>query len=95
MLLNIDRTAGTPLFRQIINAIRSYIDEGSLVAGEALPSTRELAEHLAVNRTTVTQNCRPWGTFRAIPAHTIWWKSGAARCPITRNGRASSTGSGR
>jgi len=63
MILNIDRSGGMPLFRQIIDAIRSYIDDGSLVAGTALPSTRELAERLAVNRTTVTQ---AYGELQAL-----------------------------
>ncbi len=55
MLLKIDRTSSSPLFRQIIDEIRLYIDQGLIEVGKPLPPTRVLAESLAVNRSTVTQ----------------------------------------
>ena len=41
-----------PLYEQIYSHIRAEIRNGSLKAGERLPSTRVLAEHLKVSRST-------------------------------------------
>ena len=55
MMLTIDRTGPRPLYRQVIDGVRALIDAGTLRAGEALPSSRDLASQLSVDRTTVTQ----------------------------------------
>jgi DNA-binding transcriptional MocR family regulator len=55
MFIRIDKTAGTPVYRQIIDAVRRLIDEGAVPPGTALPATRRLAVSLGVNRTTVVQ----------------------------------------
>jgi DNA-binding transcriptional MocR family regulator len=52
VLLNIDQQSGTPLYRQIIQGIVDLIETGSLQTGEKLPSTRQLADKLGLNRTT-------------------------------------------
>jgi len=44
---------GAPLFRQVYLAFRDAILRGTLRAGARLPSTRELAEQLAISRTVV------------------------------------------
>ena len=41
------------LYQQIYNYIKNEIRRGSLSAGQKLPSTRRLAEHLQVSRSTV------------------------------------------
>lgn len=41
------------LYQQIYNYIKNEIRKGSLSAGQKLPSTRRLAEHLQVSRSTV------------------------------------------
>lgn len=41
------------LYQQIYNYIKNEIRKGSLSAGQRLPSTRRLAEHLQVSRSTV------------------------------------------
>src|SRR5580704_19669213 len=46
--------AETPLYMQIYEHISSAILTGTLARGEKLPPTRELAESLGLNRTTVT-----------------------------------------
>jgi GntR family transcriptional regulator / MocR family aminotransferase len=43
----------THLYQQIYEHIKSEIKKGKLLAGEKLPSTRLLAEHLQVSRSTV------------------------------------------
>src|SRR3954462_4883918 len=50
----VDRT-GMPLGRQIQEQLRVAIREGRLLAGERLPSTRRLADHLGVSRGTVVE----------------------------------------
>lgn len=51
--LHIDREARVPLYRQVADQIRGQIIEGVLPGGHRLPSERELARELGVNRTTV------------------------------------------
>lgn len=55
MFVNIDRKESQPLYRQLIDGIINLIDQGTLEAGESLPSTRTLAKILRVNRSTVTR----------------------------------------
>lgn len=49
----IDRTIDVPLIRQVYEQIRTRILHGELVAGECLPSTRELSSSLGVSRNVV------------------------------------------
>jgi 2-aminoadipate transaminase len=51
--VQLDRTSPMPLARQIQAQIERLIREGWLAAGVKLPATRELAQALDVNRTTV------------------------------------------
>jgi DNA-binding transcriptional MocR family regulator len=51
--LQLDRDAPVPLARQIESQIERLIREGWLAPGVKLPATRELAQALGVNRTTV------------------------------------------
>ncbi len=54
LMIALDRTCG-PLALQIQEQLRVAIREGRLVAGERLPSTRRLADHLGVSRGTVVE----------------------------------------
>jgi DNA-binding transcriptional MocR family regulator len=51
--LQLDRESRVPLARQIQGQIERLIREGWLAVGVKLPATRELAQALGVNRTTV------------------------------------------
>jgi GntR family transcriptional regulator/MocR family aminotransferase len=42
---------GEPLYRQLHGGLRKAILEGTLLPGQKLPSTREIAEQLGVSRT--------------------------------------------
>lgn len=53
MLLIIDRESGIRIFDQIYNQIVTLIVDGMLDQGTILPSTRQLAKTLGVNRSTV------------------------------------------
>lgn len=52
--LTLDNTSPTPLNRQLYEELRRSILGGRLSPGDRLPATRELAQALAVSRTTVT-----------------------------------------
>lgn len=55
MFIRIDRTARTPAYRQIAESIRGLIVSGALGPGAKLPSTRDLARDVGVNRVTVNK----------------------------------------
>lgn len=47
-----------PVYRQVIDQVRSGIATGSLVAGDQLPTVRQLAVDLAINPNTVVRAYR-------------------------------------
>ena len=49
----IDRRSGIPLYQQLDTALRGLVLDGTLVPGQKLPSSRELAGDLGVSRITV------------------------------------------
>jgi GntR family transcriptional regulator len=51
----IDPRSGLPVYRQLMDQLRSYIATGALSAGGQLPSIRELAKALGVNPSTVVK----------------------------------------
>ena len=53
MYIHVDRTSHTPPYRQIEDALRGLIERGALTPGTRLPSTRDLATLIGVNRLTV------------------------------------------
>ncbi|MEJ2885151.1 GntR family transcriptional regulator [Actinomycetospora aeridis] len=61
--LSLDATSDTPVYRQIVEQIRSLVEGGGLPAGERLPTVRRLADSLGVNRNTVS---RAYATLREL-----------------------------
>ncbi len=55
MLLKIDRVSSRPLYQQITDGIKALVDQGVIGIDQALPSTRNLARKLGVNRSTVVR----------------------------------------
>ena len=53
MIVDVDRNDSTPLYVQIKDRLAELIQNGLLVPGARLPSTRELASSMGVNRNTV------------------------------------------
>ena len=53
ILISVDSSQETPLFKQVVEQITALVQEGTLTPGDRLPSTRLLARQLGVNRTTV------------------------------------------
>jgi GntR family transcriptional regulator len=56
--LQLDLHSGVPVYRQIIDQVRGGIASGSLVAGDQLPTVRQLAVDLAINPNTVVRAYR-------------------------------------
>src|SRR5437762_4121691 len=54
----LDLHSGVPVYRQIIDQVRGAIASGSLVAGEQLPTVRQLAVDLSINPNTVVRAYR-------------------------------------
>ena len=55
MLLHINKSSDRSVFDQLISQIRTLIDEGTIEEGFRMPSTRQLAGSLGVNRTTIVR----------------------------------------
>lgn len=51
--VQLNRNSNIPLYRQLYEAFRKAVEEGSLPYGEKLPSIRKLSEDLHLSRTTV------------------------------------------
>ena len=54
----LDLHSGVPVYRQIIDQVRGGIASSSLVAGDQLPTVRQLAVDLAINPNTVIRAYR-------------------------------------
>jgi GntR family transcriptional regulator len=53
--LRIDPADAAPIWRQIEEGLRRLVASGTLIAGEAVPSVRDLAKELSVNPATVAK----------------------------------------
>jgi GntR family transcriptional regulator len=53
--LQVSPTSGVPIYRQLLDQIRSQIASGRLPADSFLPSVRQLAQQLQVNPMTVSK----------------------------------------
>jgi GntR family transcriptional regulator len=56
--LKLDLRSGVPVYRQIIDKVRTGIAAGTLAAGDQLPTVRQLAVDLAINPNTVLRAYR-------------------------------------
>lgn len=55
LLIHIDKAKRESIFNQIVSGLISLISDGTLKEGHALPSSRQLAGQLGVNRSTVVR----------------------------------------
>src|SRR6185312_10424875 len=54
-LSSLSPVARKPLYERLVEHLRAFVVEAGLVAGDRLPSERELAERLGVSRASVRQ----------------------------------------
>ncbi|HVY16464.1 MAG TPA: PLP-dependent aminotransferase family protein [Rhodopila sp.] len=86
LTLTVEKTAGTDLFQQIADAIRSAIARGQVCAGQRLPSARVLAQQLDVARGTVDAAYAMLASEGAVISRrgggtVVLGKTGAPRVP--------------
>ena len=88
--LTLDRTSRIPLYRQMLDQIRSAIYAGALAPGERLPSVRQIAGRLVVNPLTVA---RTLNELEAAGLVECRWGKGSfvRRLPESRREKARST----
>src|SRR5881628_2222344 len=55
MIFKVDFKSGKPVYLQLVDQVRYAAASGALRAGEPLPSVRQLAEELRVNRNTIAK----------------------------------------
>jgi GntR family transcriptional regulator len=55
---SLDLHTGVPVYRQLIDQVRTGIASGALTAGDQLPTVRQLAVDLAINPNTVMRAYR-------------------------------------
>jgi GntR family transcriptional regulator len=53
MYLQINSSSGVPIYRQIVDQVKTLVATGKLERGAKLPSVRQLSEALVVNPTTI------------------------------------------
>ncbi len=53
--LEISPSSGVPIYRQLMEQVRRMVASDHLSPGDALPSVRQLAGHLAVNPMTISK----------------------------------------
>lgn len=58
LTVRIDISASTPVYRQIVDGIRTHLVDGSLSPGDRLPTVRLLARDLGVHHNTVAEAYR-------------------------------------
>src|SRR5271165_6718596 len=56
--IRLDLRSGVPVYRQIIDQVRTGVAAGTLTAGDQLPTVRQLAVDLAINPNTVVRAYR-------------------------------------
>ena len=52
-IFNLDETAGIPKYRQLINAVCTAIEQGTISRGDKLPSVNQLCKKFSLSRDTV------------------------------------------
>jgi len=67
--LKLDLRSGVPVYRQIIDQVRTGVAAGTLTAGDQLPTVRQLAVDLAINPNTVMRAYRELELGGMIETH--------------------------
>jgi GntR family transcriptional regulator len=82
MFLHIDAYNGLAVYDQIVRQVKFAVADGTLSAGEMVPSVRELAKDLAVNPNTVARAYRQLqdeGVLATVRGTGLAVESGAKR----------------
>ncbi len=55
LLFQINPSSGVPIYRQLMDQVRTLIGAGRLTGGDMVPSVRQIAEGLQINPMTVSK----------------------------------------
>ena len=77
MLLRIQPLSPEPIFEQVVFQVKAAVARGELVAGDRLPSVRELARDLAINPNTVAR------AYEALEAQGVVVRRQGSGCFVT------------
>ena len=55
MFFSIDSHNGVPIYEQLVRQVKFAVADGVLVAGQMIPSVRQLAQQLAINPNTIAR----------------------------------------
>ena len=89
LLVPLDRASAHPLHRQLEQELRDAVRSGRLASGSTLPSTRALAEQLAVSRGIVVEayeQLAAEGYLVSRPGGTTQVAAGARPAPLAAPG---------
>ena len=79
MMFHVDFKTGKSPYLQLVDQVRYAAASGGLRAGESLPSVRQLAEELRVNRNTVAKayaELEAQGVIETVPGKGCFLKDG-------------------
>ena len=79
MLFHVDFKTGKPPYLQLVDQVRYAAASGGLRAGESLPSVRQLAEELRINRNTIAKayaELESQGVIETVPGKGCFLKNG-------------------
>ena len=85
MLFHIDFKTGKPAYLQLVDQVRYAAASGGLREGDPLPSVRQLAEELRINRNTIAKaytELENQGVIEAVPGKGCFLKDG--NTPFTK-----------
>ena len=80
MLFYIDFKTGKPAYLQLVDQVRYAAASGGLRAGDPLPSVRQLAEELRINRNTIAKaytELESQGVIETVPGKGCFLRDGA------------------
>lgn len=85
MLFHIDFKTGKPAYLQLVDQVRYAAASGGLREGDPLPSVRQLAEELRINRNTIAKaytELENQGVIETVPGKGCFLKDG--NTPFTK-----------
>ncbi len=81
-MFNIDHMSRQPVYEQLIEQVETYVLKGILVAGDQMPSVRNLSLELSVNPNTVQKSYSELdqrGIIHSVPGKGCFISEGAAK----------------
>lgn len=88
MIFKVDFKSGKPVYLQLVDQVRYAAASGALRAGEPLPSVRQLAEELRVNRNTIAKvytELENQGVIETLPGKGCFLKENNS--PFTKHAK--------